>query len=128
MKIGTKNELIELGIEVKEDLTVWRNGNLLKPYLVSCKHKYGKTTSYYVYVFYVNKVKYQIMRSNIMYCWFIGDRDITKDVDHIDNNSLNDNPDNLQLLTRQENLLKRGKGRNQWNYIRSNKDDKQEHV
>lgn len=37
------------------------------------------------------------------------------DIDHIDDNSINNNFENLQLLTRQENLRKRGTGyRNQY--------------
>lgn len=126
MKIKTKDELIEWGITV-DGMDVYLNGKLWKPYIISARHKYGKTMQYYVYYATVNKKQLVIMQSNIMYCWYNGDRDITKDVDHINNNSLDDRPENLQLLTRRDNLLKRGKWFNQWDYIkgkRSKENDK----
>lgn len=120
MKIREKNELIEWGITV-DGMDVYLNGKLWKPYIISAKHKYGKTKQYYVYYATVNKKRLVIMQSNIMYCWYNGDRDITKDIDHINNDSLDDRPENLQLLTRQENLRKRpNNGINQWYYIRRN--------
>lgn len=38
-------------------------------------------------------------------------------VDHIDNDSFNNNPDNLQLLTIRQNLDKDNKGHNQYKYL-----------
>ena len=119
MKIKTINELWNYGIEViGED--VYRNGLLLKPIIKRGKHKYGKTREYYYYSFYQDKKQVQISKSNIIYCWYIGDRDLDKDIDHINNNTLDDRPENLQLLTRAENLAKREiKGVNQWYYIKN---------
>ncbi len=114
MKVESKNELLNLGIYV-EGLEVYRNGRLLKERLQSRKHKYGKTISY---AYYSIKGKL-VSKSNIIYCWYIGDRDLSLDIDHIDGDSLNDDPCNLQLLTRKENLAKREiKGINQWYYIK----------
>lgn len=119
MKIKTINELLNYGIEViGED--VYRKGLLLKPIIKRGKHKYGKTREYYYYSFYQDKKQVQISKSNIIYCWYIGDRDLDKDIDHINNNTLDDRPENLQLLTRAENLAKREiKGVNQWYYIKN---------
>ncbi len=123
MKIRTKDELVNYGINVI-DRDVYYNDKILRPSLIRSKHKYGKTTGYYYYQFYFNKKLIQISRSNIFYCWYVGDRDLNKDIDHINNDSLDDRPENLQLLTRAENLAKREiKGVNQWYYIKNyNKD------
>ena len=57
-----------------------------------------------------------ILVSNIVWIWFNGQIPQGYDIDHIDNNPMNNNLSNLQLLTRKENLAKRGCGRNQYNY------------
>lgn len=107
MKIRNKRELEELGIMV-EGLDVYRNGKLLKEQIRNKTSKNsGHTCSYIGYMIGGYKKQKWINKSNIIYCWYIGDRDINKDIDHINNNSLDDRPENLQLLTRKENLLKR---------------------
>lgn len=55
-----------------------------------------------------------ILLSRAMWAWFYGEVPANMDVDHIDNNSLNNNLDNLQLLTRTENLAKRKGHMNQY--------------
>ena len=42
------------------------------------------------------------------------------DVDHIDNNSQNNDLSNLQLSTRKENLAKREGFKNQWDAMKAN--------
>lgn len=56
----------------------------------------GKTIGMRVYVL-----------SRVIYAWFNDVCPANMDVDHKDRNSLHDHLDNLQLLTRQENLAKR---------------------
>jgi 5-methylcytosine-specific restriction endonuclease McrA len=107
MKIRNKEELEALGITV-EGLDVYRNGKLLKEQIRSKTSKNsGHTCSYIGYTIGGYKKQRWVNKSNIIYCWYIGDRDISKDIDHINNNSLDDRPENLQLLTRKENLAKR---------------------
>ena len=53
-----------------------------------------------------------------IYIWYKGSIPAGYDVDHIDNDSLNNDISNLQLLTRKENLAKRGKGINQYSAAR----------
>ena len=46
------------------------------------------------------------------------------DVDHIDNNSQNNDLSNLQLSTRKENLAKREGFKNQWDAMKANEEVK----
>ena len=60
--------------------------------------------------------EYIILQHVASYLWFKGDIPHELDVDHIDNDKLNNHPDNLQLLTREKILRKRGIGRNQYSW------------
>lgn len=53
-----------------------------------------------------------------IYIWYNGEIPAGYDIDHIDNNSLNNDISNLRLLTRKENLAKRGRGINQYSAAR----------
>lgn len=81
-------------------------------------HKYGKTIEYRLYSFYDSKTKKQfnILEHVLVWLWFNISIPAKYDIDHIDSNKLNNHIDNLQLLTRKENLRKRGVGRNQYSY------------
>jgi len=87
----------------------------------SGKHKYGNEL-YYLGVGwneYSEELGKSVSRaftlSRLIYAWFIGDVPDKIDVDHIDNNTMNNRLDNLQLLTRRENILKRPRnGANQY--------------
>lgn len=63
---------------------------------------------------FVNFPCKHIALSRVLFAWFI--RDIPKGhvVDHIDNDSLNNDLDNLQLLTRSENTKKNSVKHNQY--------------
>lgn len=125
----TKQDLINWGITVEQNedgsYTIYRTGlvNGFSPDIVTrelsvtvttCRHKYGKDKQYPYVVFSVNSKPKGILVSRLMYAWFVGDIPDGYDIDHIDNNPFNNNPENLQILTRKENLIKRGPGRNQW--------------
>lgn len=126
----TKEKLIGLGItDVKEDGTIYSKDGMKTTYIVTGKHKYGKDRKYSVIVLtdifrpkrkdcrgWTSHPQTNIIVSNIVWVWFNGQIPQGYDVDHIDNNPLNNKLSNLQLLTRQENLAKRGCGRNQYSY------------
>jgi hypothetical protein len=66
-------------------------------------HPYGSDKTYWL-VGWNNHI-YPLAR--VVYAWFKGDVPANMDVDHVDNDSLNNSLDNLQLLTRKDNLAKR---------------------
>ena len=132
MKELTKEELIELGVtDVTEDGVVYYRGKIKEPNIVTSKHKYGKDKSYPVISFIDKRVKKtmtfpykkkdgtitrhkgwiygvrSVTVSRVVYAWYNGIVPANMDVDHLDNNVFNNNINNLQLLTRRENLAKR---------------------
>lgn len=89
----------------------------LKPFISTAKHKYGKDLSYeLINVYNFNLHKYMLVSyHSFLYAWYKGEVPVGYDVDHIDGDTLNNDLSNLQLLTREENLAKRGGGnRNQY--------------
>lgn len=119
----TKKELIDAGItNVYYSLgtwhieRIWRKcgtaDNRIKKEIkitpAARKHKYRPTKYYDKVSFSMLGKSYQIPLSRLIYVWFI--KDITEPgmvVDHIDNDSFNNDPTNLRLLTIEENLAKR---------------------
>lgn len=125
----TKKDLINWGISVEEKDGKYvitriaiKTGfckNLVKRELIFREiktfHEKGKDKSYLGTIISVDNKPKSLLLSRVLYAWFKGDIPDGYDVDHIDNNSMNNSLDNLQLLTRKENLKKRGLGRNQYN-------------
>ena len=132
----TKKDLINWGISVEEkngEYLITRTGRpsgfhkkeVTRPVKVfdfSCKHKYGEDRVYKGIAISVNSKPKVILLSRLYYVWFIQDIPDGYDVDHIDNNPFNNNLENLQLLTRAENLAKRGVGRNQHTVNKTDKE------
>ena len=93
--------------------------NACRPHKYTPKKVYPKVTFSY-------KCKNKsITLSRLLYAWFKGDIPEGYVVDHIDNNPWNNSLDNLQLLTQEENLIKRFTDNpnnpcNQWAIIRRN--------
>lgn len=127
----TKEELVSLGFtDVKEDGTIYFKGELKKEAVRKCPHKKSGNDKFYPVVQFYDKAyrKYQLEKgviangcraipvNRVVWAWFKGICPGELDVDHIDNNPFNNNINNLQLLTRGENIRKRGKGRNQYNF------------
>lgn len=72
-----------------------------------CKHKYTTNKSYPIVTFSYKQQRICLPLSRIIYAWFNGKVDQGYVVDHIDNNPYNNHPNNLQLLTQEQNLAKR---------------------
>lgn len=98
----------------------------INPSLSKRYHKIsGNTMKYYVVSWsdYKNSRRsYTVPLSRLVYLWFSDLEELpsSRDIDHINNNSLDNRFENLQLLTRRENLLKRVYGMN-YNQYRYNK-------
>lgn len=130
----TKQQLIDLGVtDVTKDGKVFKNGVECK--IIILKNKYKHSTKIYqnAVVQFIDKSKkfpfvtkdgynsyaYGVMNisvSRIMFVWFIRDLEYGEQVDHIDNNPLNNTLDNLQALTQEDNLKKKGISRNQYTW------------
>ena len=125
-KICTKQTLLDWGITVEETsekgkYLVKRNGKKLTRHPTDARKKYGKTITYLYYSLYMGKVDGKVKQTNLLehvavWLWFKGDIPDGLDLDHIDNDKFNNDIDNLQLLTRKENLRKRGIGHNQYTF------------
>lgn len=117
----TKQELIDVGIiDVRFIKGKWlvyrlwyRNNTRVKELKIISitnavgKHKYRPDKVYPKITFSTPRRKYNIPLSRLVYIWYNGDIPDGYVVDHIDNDSYNCSPDNLQLLTVGENLAKR---------------------
>ena len=74
-------------------------------------HKYGKSCVYalaFPWDFDLGK-RVTMTVQRLVYLYFNGDIPEGYDIDHKDNDSLNNLPSNLQAITRKENLMKREK-------------------
>ena len=121
MKALTKLDLMELGIDVSKTETgeylvrhyarntksLKRSLRVLKPSIIGRKHPYGESKMYKAYLFHENGKAYTIAEHRLVYVFFVDDIPANYDVDHIDGDTMNNSLDNLQLLTRKENLAKR---------------------
>ena len=113
----TKEWLKSVGIELKmEDgktvPTIYhtRRGKtvIVKPGLNTQEKKFGKPMSYYIVSWSINGKQFSTSFARLVYVWYHGDiPEGLWDIDHIDNNTLNNNPDNLRLLSHKENIQKR---------------------
>ena len=131
----TKQQLIELGVtDVTKDGKVFKNGVECKIKILVNKYKHSTKTYQVPVVQFVDKSKkipfvtkngyhsytygcMNISVARIMFVWFVRDIEYGEQIDHKDDNPLNNTLDNLQVLTQEENLKKKPVGRNQftWN-------------
>lgn len=128
----TKEQLIADGIRVVrvngEDQVWGKKGHKLH-YCEACgRHKYQKNAkTYYTIHKYVDTIKvgdkkyksiihnYSVNR--VIYAWYHGLTPANMEVDHIDNNPHNNNIENLQLLSKTDNLKKKRLSKNQFTYM-----------
>lgn len=117
----TKQELKDAGIvnvyyngKTWEVIRYWHRSNCkhkevrrLQISMACGKHKYRPDKYYPKVTFCMKQKRYNIPLSRLVYVWFKGDIPDGYVVDHIDNDSFNNKPDNLQLLTIEDNLAKR---------------------
>ena len=122
----TKKDLIDDGYFVEGD-KVFRNTSKsvkeIKQHLITNKHKYGLDKSYRYVCLNIKKIRehkrLHFKLHNVIYAWYKGEVPIGYEVDHIDGDSLNNNIDNLELVTHEENIRRcQNKGTNQWYYIK----------
>ena len=131
----SRQQLEELGLslEVTENneynfykTTNGRKKRLNPNYKITAQHKYGQDISYPGLSIYTGEKTFRngryyykqttILTHVFVWLWFNGTLSDDLDIDHIDENKFNYKLENLQLLTRKENILKRGAGRNQYSY------------
>ena len=117
----TRNELEQLGvISIYNTPDGWKMARLwyrnnsghkeLKEISVSeakRKHKYRPDKVYPKFQFSANGIHYSIVLSRAIYVWYKGDIPDGYVIDHIDNNPYNNDPENLKLMTIEDNLNKR---------------------
>ena len=77
---------------------------------ITTKHKYGDPIIYQGVV--LNKGVIPLHR--IIYAWFKEDIPDGYDIHHLDGNTMNNDPSNLQMITHAENLRRKEVQNNQW--------------
>ena len=117
----TKQELLEAGFtEVKYINDQWRVFRRWRKYnskekfdteisitLACGKHKYRPDKYYHKITYSFNRKVINIPLSRFIYVWFKGDIPDGYVVDHINGDSFDNRPENLQLLTVGDNLKRR---------------------
>lgn len=86
----------------------------LKVHKNTTHHKYGEDKTYYIIGFSFFGKQITIPLQRLIYAYYVDDIPEGYDIDHIDNNTLNNDPSNLQLLTRKDNIAKRFGKKNQY--------------
>lgn len=128
----TKKQLQDLGVtDVRRDGTVYVHGTKKNPTKLTTKHKYGNNVTYLAialqdYSRKVPTVQKVLRKSGKLYtapswayavktvplgrlvmAWYKGEVPGDMDVDHIDGDPFNNNIENLQIISRRENLARR---------------------
>lgn len=120
---GTRDYFKSLGIiDVDENgiIAAFTRQNkgvkLLNAYKTTCKHKYGNNREYMIVTVW-DRLKNKYVTTTLhrlMWIWHKGSIPNGYEVDHIDNNTLNNTLSNLQMLSKKDNLRKKDIGRNQY--------------
>ena len=100
-----------------------RGERKLKPQIIGPNHKYGKSCEYVFYKLSLNgKLRY-IGLHNIIYAWYKGEVPLGYEVDHLDGDTFNNSPENLELVTRAENIRRRPLQVNQYYYLHNHNEE-----
>ena len=121
----TKQQLEDLGVVcVTEDgdVYVYNGKEVVKktPFEESgVKHKYSTNKKRYLYISFYNPITHKQLKiklHRIVYAWFNGVARAGMTIDHIDNNELNNNINNLREMSLEENISRKTVSRNQYNW------------
>ena len=100
-----------------------RGERKLKPQIFGPNHKYGKHCDYVFYDLYLNGKLRSVGLHNIIYAWYKGTVPIGYEVDHLDGDTFNNSPENLELVTRAENIRRRPLHANQYYYLNNHDEE-----
>ena len=95
--------------DTRRDWKMFRNS-----YISTTKHEHGKDMNYKIVGVKINGIKRYYTLSNLVWIYYRGNIPEGYDVDHINDDSLDNRLENLQLLTRKENIEKRKGKKNQF--------------
>lgn len=111
----TKDDLLRLNISVIDN-DIYYKGRKLHSYIITKEHKYSEDKQYRVVSIYDSETRLQktYMYSNVLYAWYNYVCPEGYEVDHINNDSLDDRIDNYQLLLKKDNLSKKPRQCNQY--------------
>ena len=100
-----------------------RGERKLKPQIFGPDHKYGKSCEYVFYHLNLSGKIYQVGLHNIIYAWYKGEVPLDYEVDHLDGDTFNNSPENLELVTRAENIRRRPLHANQYYYLHNHDEE-----
>ena len=106
------------------DVYSYKRGELkLKPHINGQDHKYGKHSKYVAYGLYFNGKQHKIYLHNIIYAWYKGKVPLGYEVDHLDGDTFNNSPENLELVTHAENVRRQSLHANQYYYLHNHDEE-----
>ena len=127
----TKKDLVDNGYFVEGErlfrnyYSKKRGHNIkeIKPHVITRKTKYSPGKNYRYVIMWVKRFnehkRVHLRLHTVIYAWYKGEVPLEYDIDHVDNNSLNNNIDNLELVTHAENIRRcPNKDINHWYYIK----------
>ena len=100
-----------------------RDERKLKSHIYGHGHKYGKHCDYVFYGLYLNGKFHQVGLHNIIYAWYKGEVPLDYEVDHLDGDTFNNSPENLELVTRVENVRRQSLHANQYYYLHNHDEE-----
>ena len=100
-----------------------RDERKLKPHINREYHKYGKNREYVFYDLYFNGKQRKIYLHNIIYAWYKGKVPLGYEVDHLDGDTFNNSPENLELVTHAENVRRQSLHANQYYYLHNHDEE-----
>ena len=95
----------------------------LKSHINGQDRKYGKNCEYVYYGLYINGKQRNIYLHNIIYAWYKGKVPLGYEVDHLDGDTFNNSPENLELVTHAENVRRQSLHANQYYYLHNHDEE-----